>query len=83
MAELLRQEKGLRAQLDEQRESLAWTNGLLAKRSAEMVDLSGCCSNLKAELVIAQGGSHLPGRENTRVGGWARSSKHRSRCPKG
>jgi hypothetical protein len=55
--ELLRQKEGLRAQLDQQRESLAWTNGLLAERSVEMADLHVCYSNLKVELAMAQGKS--------------------------
>jgi hypothetical protein len=50
-------------------------NGLLAEKSTETMDLYVCCSNLKVELAVAQGG-HLPGGENARVGGWARSGKH-------
>jgi uncharacterized coiled-coil DUF342 family protein len=49
-AEHLRQDKGLQAQLDQQRESLSRANKLLAKRSAEVADLRVCCSNLKEEL---------------------------------
>jgi hypothetical protein len=30
-------------------------NGLLAERSTETADLRVCCSNLKAELAMAQG----------------------------
>jgi uncharacterized coiled-coil DUF342 family protein len=36
--------------MDQQSESLTQANELLAKRSAEVADLSVCCSNLKEEL---------------------------------
>jgi hypothetical protein len=35
--------------------SLAWTNRLLAVRIVKTTDLLVCCSNLKVELVVAQG----------------------------
>jgi hypothetical protein len=54
-AGLLRQKECLRVQLNQQRESLARANGLLAERSAETVDLRVCCFDLKAELAVAQG----------------------------
>jgi hypothetical protein len=54
-AELLHQKEGLRVQLNQQRESLAQANGLLAERSAEMADLYVYCFDLKAELAVAWG----------------------------
>jgi hypothetical protein len=54
-AELLCQKEGLRVQLNQQRESLAGANRLLAERSAEMADLRVCCIDLKVELAVAQG----------------------------
>jgi chromosome segregation ATPase len=54
-AELLRQKEGLQVQLNQQRESLARANGLLAERSTETVDLCVCYFDLKAKLAVAQG----------------------------
>jgi hypothetical protein len=54
-AELLHQQEGLWAQLDRQKESLAWANRLLAEKSAKMADLLMYCFDLKVELAVAQG----------------------------